>query len=298
MNPTLRQMRAFVALAKTGNFTLAAQLLHLSQSALSGLIKELETALGTRVVDRSTRKISLTEIGRELYPLFSQIIDDLDGALANIEAHTRLKKGTVRIAAPQLMACTLLPRAIAAWHARHPEVQVRLSDCAVESVATRVLSGEADVGLAPEREPAPQLDARLLFEMPFALVFPQGHPLQARKRVTWRDLADYPFISLQGQFTERLLADMHGALREVALQPAYEVAFMTTALAMVSSGLGITVCLPYAAPLVGLHKLNMRELEEPQLTRRFFVHTRSQRALTPAAEAFIAFLLEFVASGA
>lgn len=297
MNPTLRQMRAFVALAKTGNFTLAAQLLHLSQSALSGLIKELEAALGTRVVDRSTRKIALTDIGRELVPLFSQIIDDLDGALANIEAHTRLKKGTVRIAAPQLMACTVLPRAIAAWQAEHPDVQVRLADCAVESVASRVLSGEADVGIAPEREPAPALDARLLFELPFALVFPKGHPLAQRERVTWQDLADYPFISLQGQFTERLLADMHGELREVTLKPAYEVAFMTTALAMVSSGLGVTVCLPYAEPLVSLYQLGMRELQAPRLTRRFFVHTRPQRTLSPAAEAFVAFLLDFVAKG-
>jgi DNA-binding transcriptional LysR family regulator len=294
MNPTLRQMRAFVALAKTGNFTLAAQLLHLSQSALSGLIKELEATLGARVVDRSTRKISLTEIGNELYPLFSQIIDDLDGALANIEAHTRLKKGTVRIAAPQLMACTLLPSAIAAWQAQHPEVQVRLADCALDSVAARVLSGEADLGIAPEREPAPQLDAQLLFELPFALVFPQGHPLASRKKITWQDLGDYPFISLQGQFTERLMADMHGALREVTLKPAYEVAFMTTALAMVSSGLGIAVCLPYAAPLVTLYKLNMRQLEEPVLTRRFFVHTRPGRALSPAAEAFRSFLLDYV----
>jgi DNA-binding transcriptional LysR family regulator len=287
-------MRAFVALAKTGNFTLAAQLLHLSQSALSGLIKELETTLGARVVDRSTRKISLTEIGNELYPLFSQIIDDLDGALANIEAHTRLKKGTVRIAAPQLMACTLLPQALAAWQARHPDVQVRLADCALDSVAARVLSGEADLGIAPEREPAPQLDAQLLFELPFALVFPQGHPLEARKKITWQDLGDYPFISLQGQFTERLMADMHGALREVTLKPAYEVAFMTTALAMVSSGLGIAVCLPYAQPLVSLYKLNMRPLEDPVLTRRFFVHTRPGRALSPAAEAFRSFLLDYV----
>lgn len=295
MNPTLRQMRAFVALAKTGNFTLAAQYLHLSQSALSGLIKELEQTLGAKVVDRSTRKISLTEIGRELYPLFSQIIDDLDGALANIEAHTRLKKGTVRIAAPQLMSCTLLPRAIAAWQARYPEVQVRLADSSVESVAARVLSGEADVGIGPERDSAPQLEARELFEMPFALVYPQGHPLEKRKRVTWDDLSAYPFISLQGQFTERLLADMHDGLREATLKPAFEVTYMTTALAMVSAGLGIAVCLPYAAPLVELYRLNMRTLGEPEITRRFFVYTRAQRSLSPAAGQFIEFLLGFVA---
>src|ERR687889_728823 len=105
MNPTLRQMRAFVALAKAGNFTLAAQAMHVTQS---GLIKELEQTLGTRVVDRSTRRITLTESGRELYPLFSQMIDDLDGALANVADHTQLRRGVVRIAAPQLMCCTLV----------------------------------------------------------------------------------------------------------------------------------------------------------------------------------------------
>lgn len=299
MNPTLRQMRAFVALAKTGNFTLAAQAMHVTQSALSGLIKELEQTLGAKVVDRSTRKILLTDIGRELYPLFSQMIDDLDGALANVADHTRLKKGIVRIAAPQLLSCTLLPEAIAAYGAQHPDIEVRLGDTAVESVIARVLSGEADLGIGPEREPAPPLDARPLFEMPFALVFPKGHALEQQSRLTWKDVARYPLISLQGQFTERLLDDvhsaLHGPLREVPVKPANEVTFMTTALAMASAGLGVTVCLPYAAPLATLYGLVMRQLEEPVLTRRFFIYTRPGRSLSPAAESFITFLDAYVA---
>ena len=294
MNPTLRQMRAFVALAKTGNFTLAAQSMHVTQSALSGLIKELEQTLGARVVDRSTRRITLTDIGRELYPLFSQMIDDLDGALANVADHTRLRRGLVRIAAPQLMCCTLVPGAMAAYRALHPDIAVRVADSAVENVIARVLSGESDIGIGPEREATPQLQARELFEMPFALVFPEGHPLDSAERVTWQDVTRYPFIALQGQFTERLLADMHALLREVPLTPSNEVAFMTTALAMVSAGLGITVCLPYAEPLVNLYKLRMRPLEEPVLTRRFFVYTRAGRSLSPAAEDFIAFLFKYV----
>src|SRR5690349_8891711 len=75
MNPTLRQMRAFVAVTRTGNFTLAAQSLHVTQSALSGLIKELEQTLEAKVIDRSTRRITLTDIGKELFPLFSQMIE-------------------------------------------------------------------------------------------------------------------------------------------------------------------------------------------------------------------------------
>ena len=315
MNPTLRQMRALVALAKTGNFTLAAQYMHVTQSALSGLIKELEQTLGVRVVDRSTRRIALTETGNELYPLFSQMIDDLDRALANIADQAQLRKGIVRVAVPQLMACTLLPQVIAAWRTRYPDIRISLSDSPVEAVTTRVLSGETDFGIGPERDSAPQLEARELMEMPFEAVVPPDPALAKRHRLGWSDLAAHPLITLRGQFTERLLADMGrgssssssgngGAvdakagsadtLRELTLRPAHEVTYMTTALAMVASGLGVTVCMPYAAPLVRLHGLHMLPLDAPVLTRRFFVYTREQRSLSPAAAAFIAFLFDWV----
>jgi DNA-binding transcriptional LysR family regulator len=298
MNPTLRQMRAFVAVAKTGNFTLAAQYMHVTQSALSGLIKELELTLGARVIDRSTRRIALTDMGRELQPLFSQMIDDLDRALANIADQAQLRKGIVRVAAPQLMACTLLPQAIAAWRERHPDVKVSLTDCAVESVTARVLSGEVDCGIGPERDETPELDARLLLDMPFEAVIPPGHPLANRAQLAWSDLAGYPFISLRGQFTERLLADMGAALRDATLRPEHEVTFMTTALAMVAAGLGVTACMPYAAAEVRRHGLLTRPLLDPVLTRRFFVYTRGQRSLSPAADAFVTFLAEYVGNEA
>lgn len=288
-SPTLRQMRALVAIAKSGSFTLAADALHLTQSALSGQIKELEQLLGVKVIERSTRRAQLSEVGRELYPLFEQMLQDLDGAMADIASRKALKKGLVRVAAPQLMACTLLPAVIAAYRAAYPEVQVKLVDSPVEQVSGRVLSGEVDVGIGPERDPAADIGARLLFEMPFVLVFPGGHPLAARPRVTWADANGYPLIALQGQFTERLL-------RDVALNPYNEVTFMTTALAMVSAGLGITACLPYAEPMVKLYGLQMGLLHEPELTRKFFVYTKSARSLSPAADSFVEFLFGFVAT--
>jgi DNA-binding transcriptional LysR family regulator len=267
------------------------------------------------VVDRNTRRIALTETGNELYPLFSQMIDDLDRALANIADQAHLRKGIVRVAVPQLMACTLLPQVIAAWRMRYPDIGISLSDSPVEAVTTRVLSGETDFGIGPERDGAPQLEARELMEMPFEAVLPTDHPLAKHSRLGWSDLAAHPLITLRGQFTERLLADMGrdakedaaGAdkrstkrdtradnVRDVALRPAHEVTYMTTALAMVASGLGVTVCMPYAAPLVRLHGLRMLPLDAPVLTRRFFVYTREQRSLSPAAAAFIAFLYDWV----
>lgn len=289
-------MRALVALAKTGSFTLAADHLNLTQSALSGQIKELEQTLGVRVVERTTRKTQLSELGRELTPLFEKMLQDLDRAMADIASRKALKQGIVRIAAPQMLSCTLLPEAIAAYSARHPDVQVRLADSPVEQVSARVFSGEADFGIGPERDANAEIEAQQLFEMPFVVVFPAGHALESRERVTWADINDFPFISLQGQFTERLLRDMHVSFRELSLSPYNEVTFMTTALAMVHARLGITVCLPYAEKMVRLYGLRMRQLVDPALTRRFFVYTRNARALSPAAESFVAFLSDYVAA--
>jgi DNA-binding transcriptional LysR family regulator len=296
MNPSLRQMRALVALAKTGSFTLAADHLNVTQSALSGQIKELEQMLGVRVVERTTRKTQLSELGRELYPLFDKMLQDLDRAMADIASRKALKQGSVRVAAPQMLSCTLLPEAIAAYHAEYPDVQVRLADSPVEQVSARVFSGEADFGIGPERDATAEIEAQPLFEMPFVVVYPPGHALDQRDRITWTDVSQYPFIALQGQFTERLLRDMHVSFRELSLSPQNEVTFMTTALAMVHARLGITVCLPYAEKMVQLYGLQMRPLEAPALTRRFFVYTRNARALSPAAESFVTFLQGFVAA--
>lgn len=296
MNVTLRQLRAFVAVARTGSFTLAADSLHVTQSALSGLIKELEQAVGVQLVDRTTRRIQLSEVGRECYPLFDKTLHDLDAVLSEITNLKTLKKGVVRIAVPQLMACTLMPEVIVAYKKQHPEVQVKLIDCGVESVVERVQSGEVDVAVGPERAETPGVDARELFEMPFVLVFPKKHPLGKQPRVRWADAMRYPFISLQGQFTERLSGELHASLRELTLSPANEVVFMTTALSMVSAGLGVATCLPYAESLVKRYQLQMRRLHDPQVTRKFFVYTRSGRSLAPATGSFVDALFGFMAA--
>lgn len=296
MNVTLRQLRALVALARMGSFTQAAAALYVTQSALSSLIKELESHMGLRLVDRNTRSIALTEAGRNFVPLVEKVLQDLDAALGGMDDLKELQKGVVRIAAPQLMACTLLPDVIAAFRAEHPGVQVRLADCAVESVLTRVSAGEADLGIGPERPTGPDMAAEELFDMPFMAVFPRGHALEQLPHIAWSDVLQHPFIALQGQFTERLSLDLHVALHARPLSPAHEVAFMTTALSMVSAGQGVTACLPYAASLVQLHQLQMRPLHAPELRRKFHVYRRASASLSPATARFMVFLQAFVAA--
>ncbi|WP_136419139.1 LysR family transcriptional regulator [Herbaspirillum sp. ST 5-3] len=294
MSVTLRQLRAFIAVVRTGSFTSAADSLHVTQSALSGLIKELEQTLGVQVFDRTTRRLGLSDVGKEFYPLVDKLVLDLDGALGEINNLKALKKGLVRVAVPQLMACTLLPEVIKAYRLQYPNVQVKLVDCGVESVVSRVLSGEVDIGVGPERDLVSGVDAMPLFEMPFMLVFPKTHPLEKKRRVSWADAMRYPFIALQGQFSEKLALDLHASFRDLTLNPSNEVTFMTTALSMVSADLGVAACLPYAESLVKLYQLQMRRLHEPEVTRKFFVFSRHGRSPLPAAESFVEFLLAFV----
>ena len=296
MNVTLRQLRALVALVHTGSFTQAAAVLHITQSALSGLIKELEQQLGVRLVDRNTRSIALTQVGLGFVPLIEKVLQDLDGVLHGLADLKAMQRGVVRVAAPQLMACTLLPDVMAAFGAAHPGVQLRLVDCAVESVLARVGAGEVDFGIGPERATTTDIATQELFEMPFMVVFPTGHALAQLARIGWRDVVQYPFIALQGQFTERLALDLHLARRELTLHSTHEVAFMTTALSMVSARQGITACLPYATSLVRLHQLEMRPVHSPELRRKFLVYRRASASLSPAAAAFMDFLFAFVAA--
>lgn len=295
MNVTLRQLRAFVAVGRTESFTLAAESMFITQSALSGLIRDFEQALGLRVVDRSTRRTSLSDLGRDLYPLVEKILNDLDRVMDEVAQRQALKTGVVRVAAPQLMASTLLPEIVAAYAAQRSAIRVELVDCAVESVMSRVFSGEVDFGIGPERDPNSDITATTLFRGPFMVVFPPGHPLESKSELTWRDILGYPLTTLQGQFTKRLALDLRAALRDVNLSPAHEVSFLSTALAMVNAGMGITVCVSYAASLVSLYGLTLRPLRDPEIFRSFYVFTRQGRSLSPAAEDFRRFVFDYVA---
>ncbi len=124
----LNLIATFVRVIETGSFTAAAATLHLTQSALSVLVRELEREMGVQLFDRHTRRVLLSEAGREFQPSVQRLLADLAGAVAGVTDLRDKKKGVLRLAAPQLRACTLMPRVIAAYRAQHPDVDVRPAD--------------------------------------------------------------------------------------------------------------------------------------------------------------------------
>lgn len=291
-NVTLRQIRAFLAVAGTGSFAAAARLLHLTPSALSLLIKELEGGMKVRLFDRTTRSTSLSLAGNEFYPLARKLMEDLALALESTQDLAQKKRGTVRVACTPLYASTTLPQLMLHYRRQYPDIAVYLLDSLNQQALARVASGEADLGIAPQRPAPPELVQESLFRDRISLICPAGHPLAARSRVTWAQVLREPFVSLTSDFTARLQADLLRHAQALVLRPAHEVSFITTALGMVQCGLGITAQPERVLPLIEPFGLVSRPITAPVVRRHVSLFYKRGQSLSPAAESFRDFLYQ------
>jgi DNA-binding transcriptional LysR family regulator len=295
MNLTLRQLRAFIAVADCASFTEAARQLHLTQAAMSVLVRELESELGVRLLDRSTRRVDLSEAGRDLYPFAQRMLRELEDAVHSVGELRDKKKGLLRVAAPQMMACTLMPRVIGAYRQRYPDVEVQLADTVPEQMHERVLSAQVELAIGPDGATPPELARRPLLRDRHHFICQPQHALARKKQVRWRDLAGLPFIAPTHDFMRRLEPELAAAGVPLPLvQPVHQVSYMTTALGLVSAGLGVTACPSYAAPLVQGHGLVMRPLVDPVFYREVCIYSAAARSLSPAGESFVEFIQGFV----
>jgi DNA-binding transcriptional LysR family regulator len=296
MAVTLRQLRAFAAVAETGSFTAAAHQLSLTQSALSVLVRELEADLGVRLFDRHTRGVVLSEAGRDFQPRVGRLLADLQDAVTSVAELGARKKGVVRLAAPQLIASAVLPGAIALCRTRFPGIELRLTDTLPQNLLEGVASGAVDLAFGHEMPHDETVQGTVFLQDPFWLVCRPDHPLANRRRVRWADIVAWPFIGPTRDFRQRLLPELDPATRErmSGAAPQHEVSYLTTALGLVMAGLGVTAGPSYAAPLVRAYGLRMVELGSPVLKRHVSVYHATRRQLSPAAQAFTEVLNEYV----
>jgi DNA-binding transcriptional LysR family regulator len=294
MNVTFKQVRAFLAVAQVGSFTGAANRLHLTQSAVSVLISELELVFGLRLFDRTTRLVQLTEAGREFLPVAAKVLSELQGAISSSRELAAQKRGRVAIAATPLMSSLLLPGAIARYAQMQPGVQVVLHDTLAAQIQPKVRDGEVDFGIGTFERSARELVAEPLMTDKLVLACPVAHPLAERRRVAWRELSGHPFIALTHDNSVGQL--ISGALggAGVDIHPAYEVAHLGTVVGMVDAGLGVAVLPSYAGPFAQMYRIRTVPLVEPSVRRESSFLTRRGLKLSPAAKGFQTFLKAYV----
>jgi len=238
MNITLRQMRAFSGVARTGSFTGTARQLHLTQSAVSMLVQQLEDELGVRLFDRSRQSVTLTGAGQQLLPVARRMLDDLQVLEDGASDLRTLRSGVLRVVAPQLLACTWLAAVLVQFETAFPNVGLRIMDGTSDDIVAAVRRGDAEVGLGPERATGEDVTRTFLMHVPMRLACAATHRLSQRKTIAWRELQDERWVAYSGDFNryvEQLLHD-HGV--SLSMQMVTEVDYLTTALALVGNGLG------------------------------------------------------------
>lgn len=297
MNVSLRQLRAFVEIARRKGFTAAAQRLNLTQSALSHLIRQLEAELGVRLFDRSTRSIALTAAGTELLQNAERILTDVENVVSGLRDLVAKRRGRVTVAAPPVLAASLIPVAVAQFKALYPQVGVRLLDVLTADILEAVRTGEADLGVGTFRKTEPEIRLDTLYEDRLMAVLPATSRFARKRRVTWTDLRDLPLIMMSSKSAFHSLVER--AANQAGLQsvPAYEVGYMGTAIGLVEAGLGVAVLPAYARSMVDSRKALVRPIDGPAVTREVAIASRAGRSLSPAADRFAAVLRQACVSG-
>lgn len=291
MNVTLRQLRAFIAVAEAQHFTRAAERLDLSQSSVSTLVRELEENLGLRLFDRHTRMLRLTHAGAEILPLARKAMADLDSVIGSSSELRTLGRGRVSIAAASLQAALMLPRMIRLYCIEFPGVKVNLYDVPEHEVLEKVRTGEVDFGLGSATASSPDIATRALTTDVFVAVMPADHPMARRRDLAWRDLKDVPLIGPPPGNAVREQLDFALAREGISLTRHYEVALPLTILGMVEGGLGIAVMTSAMSRLALSLGLAIKKVTGPVIKREISLLFHADRSLSPAAQNFRDLLL-------
>ena len=291
MDVTLRQLRAFVAVLEASSFSEAARSMPLSQAALSGMIKELESRVGVRLLDRSTRSVSPSVVGQAFEPMVRRVLSNLDEALANLTNLKDLRRGLVRVAAPETLSCTLLPELIAGYGRRHPGVEVRFDDVPIEQVLAGLQNGSTDIGFGPAGVIADEgLEAHVICADPIWVALRPDDPLANGVAMSWKELRERPLLNYMPNIAVNVLANVPTRHHPRETVPVRRV---NTALSMLRVRQGAVICPSMAASLVRGFGLAFLPLRQPIVKWKIAQFARPRAALSPAVESFLVFTTEF-----
>ena len=239
--PTLKQLRYLCAVAQNLHFGKAAKTCFVTQSTLSAGINELEHALGATLLERNNKQVLITEIGQKIVERSQHILSDIEALKEDaIRAQAPLSN-PVRIGIIPTIAPFILPRVLPFLHKDFPDLQLLIREDLSENLANLLLQGELDVLLMALPYPVNNTTSYHLFNDPFVLAYPTGHPLGKIKQLKTRDLQGQDILLLEHGHCLRDHALEACKLQNSQLSLAFEATSLHTIVPMVANGVGISL---------------------------------------------------------
>ena len=275
--PTMAGLRAFVAVAEKQHFGSAATTLAVSQSTLSQALSALETGLGVNLVERSTRRVFLTEEGRQLLPRAQAVIEAMTAFTAAAAGASDPLQGGIRLGLIPTVAPYVLPTLLAGLAERLPTLSLRVIEDQTERLLTGLREGSLDAALIALPAEAGGITEIPVYDEDFVLALPPGHPLAGKRRVSPTALAELPLLLLdEGHCLRDQALDvcrMAGVRAELANTRA---ASLATAVQCVAGGLGVTLIPQSAVPVeTARSRLDLAYFAAPRPGRRIGLVFRS-----------------------
>ncbi len=286
----LRQLRYLVALADEQSFTRAAEREHIAQPALSQQIQKLEQELGLPLVERTTRRVSITDAGNLLVARARRVLTELESARQELDRIRGIQTGHVVLGAMNTMGPVDITLVIARFHELHPQIELTVRENNSDALAEMLRVDAIDLAFlsVTERVESHGLALQQILMEELVVVLPQNHPLAGRGEIKMSDLADEDFISYR-----------EGArLRELLVGAAHEAGFTPRILLesnesrrirrLVGRGLGVAILPRSHAIGVGTNDpISVERLVDPPLARDITLAWRSGRKLPPAVAEFL-----------
>lgn len=284
LNFDLNDLMAFRAVAELSSFRKAAEAVHLSQPAFSRRIDKLEQALGVRLLERTTRRVELTTVGRDFERRVRHLLDELDSTLLGIRGVAATRMGEVTVACVPSTVYYYLSQVIRRYHADSPKVRVKVFDAGANEALAAVARGEADFGINFMGAQEGELEFTPLIEERFVAACRRDHAIAKLRRVTWSQLSAYDYIAVSRSSGNRLLLDQALGGVPGLPQSIYETQHVTTMLGLVEAGLGVAAVPAMAMPGADHPLLVKVPLVDPVVTRKIGLIRRRGRSLSPAAQ--------------
>jgi DNA-binding transcriptional LysR family regulator len=285
----LRQLRYLVALAEERHFTRAALREHIAQPALSQQIRRLEDEAGLALVERTTRRVTITPAGELLVARARRILSELEAARVELEEVRGLRTGHVMVGTMHTMGPVDVSLALALFHERHPAVELTVREQSSEELAEMLRYDELDLAFlsVTERIESHGLGLHQLVSEELVVILPPSHPLSGRRRVRMAELSEEQFISFR-----------EGArLRELLTTAGHRAGFEPTVKLesnesqrirrLVSRGMGVAI-LPRSDGEGPGAEVAVSRLIEPSLARDITLAWREGRRHPPAVSEFLA----------
>ncbi|EGT5710581.1 transcriptional regulator CynR [Cronobacter dublinensis subsp. dublinensis] len=279
-----RHIRYFQAVAEHLSFTKAAAALHVSQPALSQLVKQLEEELGTQLFDRSGRTIRLTDTGMAYLQYVRRASHELREATRAIHDVDDLSRGSLRLAVTPTFTTYLVGPLVEAFHARYPKITLNVREISQESIEDLLQAGELDVGIAFGEVSCPDIEALPLLDETLALVVNSEHPLATKKSVGLQTLSTESLVLLSKEFATREQIDSYCRKHGIHPQVQMEANALGAVIEIVRRT-ALSTLLP-AKTAVAQDNLVALSLEPERLTRTAVLMRRRDAYQSFAARAF------------